>query len=76
MKTFGQFLAEEREKKGWSRHDLAAKIKVAESTLGNIENGFRRLADLATWERLSEIMGWTVERRREILREYPMGDKR
>ena len=44
MASFGKFIREEREKKGWSQTELGALIKINTPLLSRIENDKKSLA--------------------------------
>lgn len=51
----GKKISELRKNRGWTQKQLAEKIGVTQSYIGNIENGTRNLSNIETVNKLLEV---------------------
>jgi transcriptional regulator with XRE-family HTH domain len=61
MATFGQRVAKEREKRGWTQQELAARAKVRYETINRIENGKHAEPRVYVAVALAKALGTTVD---------------
>lgn len=59
QKKIGKYIVECRKKKNMTQQELAEKLGVSDSTIGNWENG-RNMPDLSLFKPLSEILGISI----------------
>lgn len=65
MTTFGDFIKQEREKKGWTQTDLGAKVGINSSAISRIENNSKQLSP-AKLSTLSKLFGISIKKLKEI----------
>lgn len=57
MKTYGEWLAEERAKKGWTQNQLASKAGVSQPGIWNLEKGHSLNPQRSTREKIEKALG-------------------
>lgn len=70
MKSFGDFIKQEREKRGWTQTDFGAKMKINSTKISRIENN-KDLLSAAKLPALSTIFDIDINQIKELY----FGDK-
>ncbi|HBH49232.1 MAG TPA: XRE family transcriptional regulator [Bacteroidales bacterium] len=70
MTSFGDFIRQEREKRGWTQTDFGAKLSINMGKISRIEND-KELFTQAKLDKLSDVFGIDID----LIKEYYFGDK-
>ena len=65
MASFGDFIKQEREKRGWTQTDFGAKLGINSTAISRIENSNKQLSS-AKLEVLSEIFETELSKIKEL----------
>ena len=70
MTSFGDFVKQEREKRGWTQTDFGAKLSINMTKISRIENN-KELFTQSKLEKLANLFDIELD----IIKEYYFGDK-
>jgi transcriptional regulator with XRE-family HTH domain len=61
MATFGERVARQRERRGWTQRQLAEAVKVSTATINRIENGAHAGPRMHVLKALAQALGCTTD---------------
>lgn len=70
MTSFGDFIKQEREKRGWTQTDFGAKLSINMTKISRIEND-KELFTLSKLDKLADVFNIDIA----LIKEYYFGDK-